>query len=265
MSLSTAKIISAGNSDRGRTRKNNEDSFLLDDDIGLYAVADGIGGHSGGEVASGMAVDTLREIVTAHLQRNASELSSLSEGGNDNVVAVIENAFRIANSRLIETGRKNPDLSGMGTTLTAVYLEGSDAHIAHIGDSRAYLLRNGELEQVTDDHGVVAEQVRAGLIRPDQARKSPYRHIITRALGIEQQIQSDHRTIAVRDDDVLLLCSDGLTEMVEDQEIERVLLRNDPASGVAKLIAAANDHGGVDNITVVIVKIGGLRYTPDQE
>ena len=172
---------------------------------------------------------------------------------------MLGNAFKTANSRLLETGRNDPDLAGMGTTLTAVCLDGANAYIAHAGDSRAYLLRNRELDQVTDDHGVVAEQVRAGLIRPDQARKSPYRHIITRALGIDQKILADHRTIELRDDDLLLLCSDGLTEMVEDPEIERILLRNDPSSAVAKLIAAANDHGGVDNITVVVIKIGGLR------
>jgi protein phosphatase len=243
------KIISAGNTNVGRTRKNNEDFFLVDDDIRLYAVADGIGGHSGGEVASRMAIETLQEIIGAN--RPGGDKRS---GGP--VASVLENAFTVANARMIDAGLRKPELSGMGTTLTALFLTETDIHVAHVGDSRAYLLRDGVLNQVTDDHGVVAEQVRAGLITPDQARRSPYRHIITRALGIDRQVRVDHKTIEPRQNDLFLLCTDGLTEMVEDPEIERILRQETPESAVEKLIAAANARGGVDNITVIALKTG---------
>lgn len=146
----------------------------------------------------------------------------------------------------------------MGTTMTALLLRGDRAHIAHVGDSRAYLLRNGALEQVTEDHGVVAEQVRAGLITPDQARRSPYRHIITRALGIDQEVLADRLTIEVRPNDTFLLCTDGLTEMVDDQDISRILGSMPPEAAAQKLVATANGNGGVDNITVVVVHANPL-------
>ncbi len=252
------KILSAGNTDKGRTRKNNEDSFLVDQAGSLYAVADGIGGHSGGEVASRMAVETLREVMQdRRAGKDATPPYGLSPDAAPALTALTY-AFRLANIKLLEAGSRDPALSGMGTTMTAVLLKGKTACLAHVGDSRAYLLRNGALEQITEDHGVVAEQVRAGLIRPDQARKSPYRHIITRAIGIDREVVADHRTIEVRPGDVFLLCSDGLTEMVEDQEIERILKSTAPPGAVEKLIKAANDHGGVDNITVVVVKVETL-------
>ncbi|OGW36198.1 MAG: hypothetical protein A2010_13820 [Nitrospirae bacterium GWD2_57_9] len=239
------KTLSAANTDTGRKRTNNEDAFLIDQELRLYAVADGIGGHSGGEVASRIAVETLRERVREDRRER--------DPGD-----VLNDAFILGNTRVIEAGATDRGLAGMGTTLTAVLLKGTSAHLAHAGDSRAYLLREGMLEQVTEDHGVVAEQVRAGIVTPDQARRSPYRHIITRALGIERELLVDRRTIELRENDVLLLCTDGLTEMIEDREIERILLSSALPDAVQGLIAAANRNGGVDNITVVVVKVEEL-------
>lgn len=139
--------------------------------------------------------------------------------------------------------------------MTALYVQGTTAHIAHVGDSRAYVFREGRLEQVTEDHGFVAEQVRAGLISADQAKRSPYRHIITRALGIDREVQVDHRAIELGAKDIFLLCTDGLTEMLEDPAIERIVAGSPPARAAGQLIADANRNGGVDNITVVVIGV----------
>lgn len=253
------KILSAGGTDKGRTRKNNEDSFLVDDGLRLYAVADGIGGHQGGEVASRMAVETLREMMKDYAARKGKTPAYGLSAGIDPAVSALSYAFKLANTKLRETGWRDPRFSGMGTTMTAVLLKGTTAHLAHIGDSRAYLLRAGGLDQLSEDHGVVAEQVRSGLISPEQARRSPYRHLITRAIGIDPELLLDHRAVDMKKNDTLLLCTDGLTEMVEDPEITRIVSNAaSPAAAAEKLIAAANDRGGVDNITVVVIKIAEL-------
>lgn len=241
------KILSAGETDTGRKRRNNEDSWLADDELALYVVADGIGGQSGGEVASRMAVESLRESLLG-AERGGTE-------GQADEAGKLTAGFRAANTRIVTTARGNPDLEGMGTTMTALQVRGATAHVAHMGDSRAYLLRDGSLSQVTDDHGLVAEQVRAGVVTPEQARRSPYRHIITRALGIGLELQVDVRVIEARPADVFLLCTDGLTEMVEDHVIERILDRMPPDRAARELVAAANANGGVDNITVVVVRL----------
>lgn len=245
------KILTAGKTDKGKTRKNNEDAFLVENGLGLFAVADGIGGHQGGEVASRMAVETLRETV--------SNASALKKGGNpdlaaDMTVTALKKGFELGNARILDAASRDPKLNGMGTTMTALFLAERFAHLTHIGDSRAYLLRQGTLDQMSEDHTVVDEQIRAGLITRTQAKRSSYRHVITRALGIDPEIRVDQRTIEVLEDDIFLLCSDGLTEMVEDHEIARIL-RDSPFAAAENLIAAANNGGGVDNITVVVLKI----------
>ncbi len=244
--ISRFRIISAGNTDKGKTRKDNEDAFFVDDAAGLYAVADGIGGHAGGEVASRMAVEAIGELVPAR-----------TSGSEGKVSEILTLAFKTANTRLHQAGSADRALFGMGTTLTALLLQGGTAHLAHIGDSRAYLLRDGVLNQMSEDHGLVAEQVRAGIVTPEQARRSPYRHVITRALGIDREAMVDYKPIEMKPRDIFLLCTDGLTEMVEDVEIERILSRAAPPEAAARLIDAANDHGGVDNITLVVVKVEG--------
>ncbi len=246
------KIISFGKSDTGKARNNNEDSYLVDDSRRIYAVADGIGGHEGGEVASRIAVDTLDETFRGLLP---SRLSATSVTDDPKFFALID-AFTLANSKIRLYAARTAVLHGMGTTMTALFLWNQTAYLAHVGDSRAYRLRAGALTQVTADHTVVAEQVRAGQITTAQAQTSPYRHVITRALGIEPEILVERRKITVGRDDTFLLCTDGLTEMVEDGEIIRVLESYSPEAAVDLFIALANDHGGVDNITAVVVKIG---------
>lgn len=252
------KIISFGGTDAGKKRKNNEDAYLNDDKIGLYVVADGIGGSEGGEVASRIAVDALAETIPNLLQEKGRPRSSsvVCEVDSDN--SLLRQAFTIANNEIRRAGEQTPDLSSMGTTLVMVFLKDELACIAHVGDSRAYLLRSGEFKQLTADHSFVAEQISAGVMTPEQARLSPYRHVITRALGANGEVLPDISQLRVQKDDRFLLCTDGLTEMVDDENIGRILGRAAPREAVEQLVAAANSAGGVDNITAVVAWVAEI-------
>jgi PPM family protein phosphatase len=246
-------IRASGGTDPGKKRSNNEDSYLLDDELRLYAVADGIGGSEGGEVASRIAVETLHRALPDLLGvRDRTPPTGIGKNADPRAFA-LQQGVVLANRGIREAREKTAGLSGMGTTLTAVLLGKGRATVAHVGDSRAYLFRSGKLTQLTNDHALVAEQVRAGLITPEQARMSPYRHVITRALGIEDEVRADVAQHAVQKDDRFLLCTDGLTEMVDDAGIGGILATVAPSEAVSRLIAAANDRGGVDNITAVVV------------
>ncbi len=250
-------ILSAGRTDTGKTRKNNEDSYLVDDGMGLYAVADGIGGHEGGEVASRMAIEDLSRAVREHSSRKDKTPAHGISAEGHTAGAMLSRAFTLANTLIRRAADGNPALLHMGTTMTALLFRETTAVLAHVGDSRAYQLRAGVLTQVTDDHTVIADQLRAGLLTPEQARRNPYRHVITRALGIDPELAVDTRTIEVRPDDVFLLCTDGLTEMVDDKTIQRTLEGASPQEAAERLVREANDRGGMDNITVVVVQIRG--------
>ncbi len=248
-------LSSAGASDTGKKRANNEDSFLALEELRLFAVADGVGGQAGGEVASRIAVDTLRETLPDLLGNGDRTPPAGSLNDTSREAAALRAAAALANRNILATVQERPDLAGMGTTLTALLLAGTRAHIVHAGDSRAYLLRSGKLLQLTSDHSLVAEQVGAGLLTPAQAHASPLRHVITRALGATAAVEPDLLDQDVRKNDVFLLCSDGLTEMVDDRKIGTILGSLAPDAAVKKLIDAANAAGGVDNITVVVVKV----------
>jgi serine/threonine protein phosphatase PrpC len=249
------KIISFGKTDTGKTRNNNEDSYLVDDGMGLYAVADGIGGHEGGEVASRMAIEGLSQIVRERCSGAGNTTAHGVFAEDDPCGAALSRAFTLANGAIRRAAEDNPALLHMGTTMTALLFHEATAHLTHVGDSRAYRLRAGILTQVTEDHTVIADQVRAGLLTPGQAQKSPYRHVITRALGIDPELAVDNRTIEVRPDDTFLLCTDGLTEMVDDETILRIVKDASPQEAAERLVREANDRGGVDNITVVVIQI----------
>lgn len=249
------KILSSGRTDPGKKRTNNEDSFLLNEDLMLYAVADGIGGHQAGEVASRIVVDTLSEVIPGLLKGNdVTPPFSLSLDVEPRISA-LRYAITLSNQKILQASAQNPALAGMGTTITSVLLWHGTAFIAHVGDSRAYLLRSGECRQITSDHSFVAEQIRAGKLTPEQAKTSTYRHIITRAVGIDREITVDHATFTVKENDTILLCTDGLTEMVEDSEICRIIGDPSPEAATGNLIRRANELGGVDNITAVVLRI----------
>lgn len=225
-------------SHKGRLRDNNEDTVFPDssgesDGGAVLIVADGMGGHVAGEVASRLAVNT-----AASTEKDA--------------VARV----KAANKAIREEVAREPGLEGMGTTMTLVSLEeGGSARLAHVGDSRAYLLRSGELRQLTEDHTVAAEYVAQGQISPDDAAAHPQRHMLTRTLGLTPGIQVDEVSIDLESGDRLLLCSDGLTEMIPDGRIAEILGEGSPDEAVWELVESANEEGGVDNITVIVVEV----------
>jgi protein phosphatase len=228
--------------DTGRQRRDNEDSAYVR--VPLYVVADGMGGAQAGEVASALAVEEFRR--------------GLPDTDDDHPTAEQRLAARVrdANRRIYETAQVEREHSGMGTTLTAVYLDGPDLAIAHVGDSRAYVLRDGELTRLTHDHSLVEELMRRGKLTPEQAAEHPQRSIITRALGIEPDVEVDTWTYPGRAGDVVLLCSDGLTSMIDEDLVAEVLgSEPDLERAGERLIAAANEAGGRDNITVVLFRL----------
>ncbi|HEX4115239.1 MAG TPA: Stp1/IreP family PP2C-type Ser/Thr phosphatase [Solirubrobacteraceae bacterium] len=224
--------------DTGLQRRANEDSLLVRSP--LFVVADGMGGAQAGEVASSVAVDTFR--------------AGLEDGENPerSLVTQVEQA----NSRINELSHSNAEHAGMGTTITAVYVGEQDVAIAHVGDSRAYCLREGELLRLTDDHSLVDELIRQGKLTPEEAEEHPQRSVITRALGPEATVEVDVRSFRGRPHDVYLLCSDGLTTMVGEAELLRLLAAHERLADAGEaLIAAANGAGGKDNITVVLLRL----------
>jgi protein phosphatase len=249
------KILSFGATDTGKKRVNNEDSYLVNDELRLYAVADGVGGSEAGEVASRIAVDTISVAMPDLLGDKDRTPSGELRSADVPELAAFRYAVLLANRNIIEEAGQNPARAGMGTTLTALLLARKQAFLAHIGDSRAYRFRDGTLAQLTNDHSIVAEQVRSGLITASQARTSPYRHVITQALGIDREAAPELMEHPVKPGDTFLLCSDGLTEMVSDREITKILAGSAPRDAAQKLIEAANEQGGVDNITVVVAQV----------
>jgi serine/threonine protein phosphatase PrpC len=254
----TMKVSSAGATDTGRIRKNNEDSLLVLENAGLFAVADGVGGRKGGEVASSIAVQTLKETIPDLLGgKDRTPPAGVARDDNQASLA-LRKAISLSNRLVREAAERTPELAGMGSTVTSLLLTKGGALIAHVGDSRAYLLRQGTLQQLTNDHSFVAEQVKAGVITPEQARLSAYRHVITRALGVQADVAPDLREVELKPGDRFLLCSDGLTEMIADKEIADILDDRPPEEAVKRLINAANEAGGVDNITAIVIDVSDI-------
>jgi protein phosphatase len=250
------KIICEARSDVGRKRKGNEDALFLNPDQRLYVVADGMGGHAAGEVASRVAVDAINEFVT--LTGSNEEITwpfglddSISYEGNR-----LKTAIRHANRRVLEATRESAEYEGMATTVAAVLVDGDTANLAHVGDSRIYLWSGGLISQLTNDHSWVNEQIQSGVISPEQARNHPLRNVVTRALGGRSDLLVDIQSRRMGPGDVLLLCSDGLTTMIADEEIARILgeAEGDVARAATSLVDEANHRGGEDNITVVLLK-----------
>jgi PPM family protein phosphatase len=231
---------SAGVTDTGRKRRRNEDSYVVAPP--LFAVADGMGGAQAGEVASKLAAAALEDTDHGQLR------------GEEGVVALIQEA----NRRVYERSNEDPAASGMGTTMTVALVEDSDVRIGHVGDSRAYLVRDGRMEQLTEDHSLVNELMKSGKLSPEEAETHPQRSVITRALGTDPDVDVDTYTLEAQPGDLFLLCSDGLTSMVPEETILEVLERNrrDLDQAARELVKAANRGGGEDNITVIAFEIG---------
>jgi PPM family protein phosphatase len=232
---------SAGRTDPGRVRRRNEDTFVLDPP--LFAVADGMGGAQAGEVASRLTAAAFREY------HEADQLPP-----NERLQAIIQEA----NRRIYERARTDSDVSGMGTTVTAALLTGGRVTLGHVGDSRAYRIRDGELEQLTEDHSLVADLMRSGSLTPEEAEAHPQRSVITRALGTDPEVDVDTVSVETEVGDLFLLCSDGLTTMVADDDILGILSAAPSLDDAAKeLVRAANTGGGEDNVTVVLFRVEG--------
>ncbi|HXK12189.1 MAG TPA: Stp1/IreP family PP2C-type Ser/Thr phosphatase [Vicinamibacteria bacterium] len=250
------KIVCEARSDVGRKRKGNEDSLFLNPEQKLYVVADGMGGHAAGEVASRVAVDAINDFVT--LTGGDQEITwpfgldeTISYEGNR-----LKTAIRQANRRVLETTRESAEYEGMATTVAAVLVDGDVANLAHVGDSRIYLWSGEGISLLTSDHSWVNEQIQSGVISPEQARSHPLRNVVTRALGGRADLVVDVQSRRMAKGDVLLLCSDGLTTMVSDEEIARIIgeAEGDVARAATALVAEANERGGEDNITVVLLR-----------
>lgn len=238
----TMIVRTAGRTDVGKRRQANEDAYALSPEHQLFLVADGMGGHRAGQVASRMAADAvLRAVDTL-------------QGAGVSLAEQLRYAVAVSNREVYAAARRNRQLSGMGTTLVALLAQGERAALAHVGDSRAYLLRAGRIRRLTDDHSLVGELLRRQEITEDAARDHPHRHVLTRALGVRPQVEPDLAEISPLQDDVFLLCSDGLTTHMADDEIIGMASReNDLQALCDGLVAAANARGGVDNSTVVLV------------
>ncbi|MBN2497935.1 MAG: Stp1/IreP family PP2C-type Ser/Thr phosphatase [Deltaproteobacteria bacterium] len=250
-------VSSWARTDVGLKREKNEDSFWEDSNLMCYVVADGMGGHAAGEKASRMAVEILRERIRE--ARNAtSPLNTASDGGESAAVLdLLQQAIGSASQKIKHRAEQNPELEGMGTTVTMMLFCDGRAYVAHVGDSRLYRFSDGRLEQLTEDHSLVNEQIKAGFITAEEAQFSRYRNIITRSVGFESEVTADTFSLVARPGDVFLLCSDGLTGMVHDEVLRRVLKSGDFDRAASQLIQMANQSGGEDNITLILLRYKG--------
>ena len=250
------QIDSGGVTDLGRVRLNNEDSFRIVEPLNLFILSDGMGGEAHGEIASSLAVDTIERVCSSSKVDLEVTLAGASGENWTEQTRLLENAVLEANLGIYQSSQEHPEQRGMGATLTAGWINGSKLSLAHVGDSRAYLLRTGNLQQLTNDHSLVAEQVRRGIITPQQAEESEMQSVLLRALGAHPEVDVDIDEFDLFPRDVLLLCSDGLTRMVTEPEIAGTLqAETDPERAAQKLVDLANERGGLDNVTVIVARL----------
>jgi serine/threonine protein phosphatase PrpC len=243
-----------GLTDLGRKRQSNEDAFFFDDDIGIYIVADGMGGHAAGEVASREAVDTLYGMVKRGVGELRELVEPLSEGDARAACRLMESAVQAATYFVYSIAEIDRDKSGMGTTISALLVLGDYAVTAQVGDSRIYRVHDATVEQLTEDHTLIAWQLKQGLITPQEAARSPHKNVITRAVGNREYVQVDTRCVPLLPGVRFLLCSDGLHGYLKDEDIPAIVAMGGTGS-VARFIALANERGGKDNITAVLVEL----------
>jgi protein phosphatase len=238
--------------DRGRTRSNNEDAVALDEEVALGVLADGMGGYNAGEVASSMATAFIRTELGRWLRE-----AQIHASGNE-VRRAMDICVDNANRAIFNAANANPQYAGMGTTLVVAVFRENQLLVGHVGDSRAYRLRGGRLQQITRDHSLLQEQIDAGLITPEQAAFSTNKNLVTRAVGVEDTVLLETHQHEVQPGDSYLLCSDGLSDMLDDAAIAQLLQTHDsPTTACQALIDAANEAGGKDNISVILARVSG--------
>jgi protein phosphatase len=243
-------IAARGVTDVGRRREHNEDAFLVDAEARLFVVADGMGGHAGGGTASSLAVETIQKAV-----RDARDAGPSPRGPSQ--LGVLRGAVEAACRAIYRAAQEDPSLAGMGTTVTAAMVVEHTVFLAHVGDSRCYLLRGGRIFQLSEDHSLVNEQLKAGAITEEEARSSRFRNIITRSVGFEEEVLVDMVGVDVEPSDVVVLCCDGLSNLVADREILEIASGSPLEEAPERLVALANERGGDDNITVIVIKVDG--------
>lgn len=253
------KIRSFGLSDVGRRREKNEDSFMQNEKLGLYTVADGMGGHLGGDFASRLATETIEGTI---LSLEQDPEMTLQEGGGSvragEYQSYLRYAISVASRRIFEKANSEAVLHGMGTTTVTLLFRNNKVYIANVGDSRAYRIRGEAISQITKDHSLVGEQFRAGMLSEEDARAHRLKNIITKSVGFQGEVDADIDIRVVREGDRFLLCTDGLSNMVRDEEIRDIVTTNDLEPACRKLIDIANERGGDDNITALLVEVESL-------
>ena len=250
------RITSCGMTDVGVKRTNNEDNYLINDELNLYVVCDGMGGHVGGEFASAIAVNTVEEVLT-NFEFNGAAMAKPDpdDGPVELMREKLRYSVRLAGKRIFEKAQEEPEYRGMGTTCIALWLDSGNAFLGHVGDSRAYCVREGRIEQLTEDHSLVNEKIKAGLLTPEQARGHKLKNIITRSLGYNEDVEIDVSVRALRRGDHFVMCSDGLSNLVAAGEIGEIVLESGPQEAARRLIDLACERGGDDNVTVLIARV----------
>jgi len=249
------KIMPFGLSDVGRKRSHNEDTFLLSEELNLFIVADGMGGHSGGELASRMSVQSIEEVIRS--LTSDPEATVISGVNTDEAECgdQLRYAIEIASKKIYDRAKFDTSLKGMGTTTVAALFKDGKIHVANVGDSRAYMFRDKKMSQVTTDHSLVNEQIKAGLITKSDAKSHKLKNIITRSVGYTEEVDIDVHSFDVKMGDKFLLCTDGLTNMVDDKTIEKIVGDHPIKDSCYKLVEKANENGGDDNVSVVLLVV----------
>lgn len=249
------RIKTFGISDVGKRRERNEDSFLIDEELQLVVVADGMGGHLGGAYASKLAVATIDDVIKNLDQDPDTTLQEGVQLKKGDYVGYLRYAIQTASQNIFEKSMSDATLHGMGTTTVAALFRDGKVYIANVGDSRAYRVRGSEIVQITRDHSLVGEQIRAGIISQDDARAHRLKNIITRSVGFQEEVDSDVDIRAVRSGDKFVMCSDGLSNLLGDDEIREIVAQGNLDAACRHLVDIANERGGDDNITVVLAEV----------
>lgn len=241
--------------DPGPVRERNEDSFLIDLDSGLFLVADGMGGHASGELASAIAVESVKEVLLGGVDPDETRLDRSTPDAEEAIRERMRYAMNQASVRIRKAAEDNPVHTGMGTTLSVLLIEDWVAHVGHVGDSRIYLYRGGRLQKLTRDHTVVQQEIDAGRLTPDLARIVPHKNILTQSVGYHGPVEPDTSTRPVVEGDLFVLCSDGLTDPLDDDEIAEMCRTQRPEDLAEELVQAALERGADDNVTVVVTHV----------
>lgn len=251
------RLEAAARTDPGPVRENNEDNFLVDVDAGLFVVADGMGGHAAGEVASEIAVQAVAEVLLEAEDPEETRLARATPDPQDAIRERLRYAMNQASLRIRRAALEDPAQAGMGTTLCVLLIEDGVAHLGHVGDSRIYLFRDDSLQRLTRDHTVVQQEIDAGRLTPELARIVPHKNILTQSVGYHGPVEPDTATRPVTVGDLFIICSDGLTDPLDDDALAEII-RNTPAEDLAEeLVQQALDNGTEDNVTVVVASVHG--------